>query len=124
MLNHTLYQLVIATTVNLLVYEIKASTSEKGKERASSATATSFELVKTIERPTLPGNFAGSNFRAARFHPTDSKTLYTVINTVPPRVRTKHSPRVAFICKWDTEKWEVVKLRKVGEKGATCFDIR
>lgn len=105
------------------MYTLKTTSSEKGKERAATPT-TSFELVKTIERPTLPGNFAGSNFRAARFHPTDPKTLYTIINTVPPRTRTKNSPRVAFVCKWDTETWEVVKLRKVGEKGATCFDIR
>jgi prolactin regulatory element-binding protein len=112
--------------VNLLVYTLKTGSSEKGKERASSEStpATALELLRTVERPALPGNFAGSNFRAARFAPGDSTTLYTIINTVPPRTRTKASPRVAFVCKWDTEKWEVAKIRKVGEKGATCFDVR
>jgi prolactin regulatory element-binding protein len=115
-------QLVVATTVNLLVYSLKTTISEKGKE--TTPTVSSLSLAHTVERPTLPGNFAGSNFRTARFHPTDPRTLYTVVNTVPPRTRTKSSPRVAFVVKWDTEKWEVVKLRKIGEKGATCFDVR
>jgi hypothetical protein len=115
-------QIVIATTVNLLVYSIKISGSDKGKEKATLNTV--LELIKTVERPALPGNFAGSNFRSARFHPSDPTVLYTVVNTVPPRTRTKSSPRTAFVVRWDTEKWAPVKIRKIGDKGATCFDVR
>ncbi|KZT72696.1 WD40 repeat-like protein [Daedalea quercina L-15889] len=119
--------LVVATTINLLVYAVPSSDtqakSEKaaGKEKESALTA--LELLKTIERPTLPGNNAGSSFRSVRYHPHDEKVLYTLVNSVPPRTRTKSSPRRAFVCKWDTEKWEVTKIRKVGDKGVTCFDI-
>lgn len=117
---------MIATTVNLLVYALpdaltSATTSEKqaGKRREIE-----LELVNTIDRPSLPGTEAGSSFRSARYHPTDSTVFYTVVNTLPPRTRAKHSPRKAFICKWDTEKWEVTKLRKVSDRSVTCFDVR
>ena len=47
------------------------------------------------------------------------------MNTVPQRSRKKASgPRQAFICKWDTETWLVVKVRKVTDRGSTCFDVR
>jgi len=59
--------------------------------------------------------------------------LYTVINTSPRRARqTKSTTRPSFVVKWsipDTDnkdkenKWEAVKVRKVGDKGITCFDI-
>ncbi|EKM59434.1 uncharacterized protein PHACADRAFT_249924 [Phanerochaete carnosa HHB-10118-sp] len=116
--------LVLVTTVNLLVYALPApspaSTSEKaaGKQRASA-----LELVQQVDRPNLPGKDAGSSFRAARFHPQNPNILYTVINTVPPRTRTKNSPRRAFICKWDTNKWKVTNKRQVSDKGLTCFDV-
>jgi len=119
--------LVVATTVSLLVYALPPSEaqdkSEKaaGKEKENALAA--LQLLKTVERPTLPGNNAGSSFRSVRFHPQDEKVLYTLINAVPPRTRTKSSPRRAFVCKWDTEKWEVTKMRKVGDKGVTCFDV-
>jgi len=122
--------LVVATTVNILVYALPVSSDKttgkprskkSGKQKAEALPE--LELVTTVERPTLPGNDAGSSFRAIRFHPNDPKTLYAVINTVPPRTRTKHSPRRAFICKFDTETWEVSKLRKVSDKGITCFDV-
>ena len=50
--------------------------------------------------------------------------IYTLVNAVPPRTRTKSSPRRAFVCKWNADKWEVTKMRKVGDKGVTCFDVR
>ncbi|KAH9843963.1 WD40 repeat-like protein [Rhodofomes roseus] len=117
--------LVVATTISLLVYALPPSEgkSEKaaGKEKANALPA--LELLETVERPTLPGDNAGSSFRSVRYHPQDEKVLYTLVNAVPPRTRTKSSPRRAFVCRWNTEKWEVTKLRKVGDKGVTCFDV-
>ncbi|KAI0080678.1 WD40 repeat-like protein [Panus rudis PR-1116 ss-1] len=116
--------LVIATTVNLLIYNLPDDTdSEKkaGKHKATSSA--SLQLLKTVDRPELPGKDAGSSFRAIRFHPDNPKFLYAVLNTVPPRTRTKSLPRRAFICKFDTDTWKVLKVRKVSDKGVTCFDI-
>ena len=117
---------MIATTINLLVYALpdaltSATTSEKsaGKQKEIE-----LELVKTVDRPSIPGADAGSSFRAARYHPSDPTVFYTVVNTVPPRTRTKHAPRKAFVCKWNTEKWEVTKVRKVSDRSVTCFDVR
>lgn len=109
--------LVIVTTVNLLVYALP-DTSTNGKQKVSE-----LELVKTVDRPPLPGKDAGSSFRAARFHPNDSKVLYTVINTVPPKTRGKTSPRRAFLCRWNTDTWQVTKVRQVSDRGLTCFDV-
>ncbi|KAI0736108.1 WD40 repeat-like protein [Fomitopsis betulina] len=107
--------LVVATTVNLQVYALPKSDKAAGKEREG--TVTTLELLMTVERPTLPGDNAGSSFRS------DETVLYTLVNAVPPRTRTKSSPRRAFVCKWNTDTWEVTKLRKVGDKGVTCFDV-
>ncbi|CCM03377.1 uncharacterized protein FIBRA_05507 [Fibroporia radiculosa] len=120
-------RLVIATTVSLLVYALPsladAKESEKGSGKQKRTTTTELELLKTIDRPALPSANAGSSFRSARFHPHDEKVLYTVMNTIPPRTRTKSSPRRSFICRWNTETWEVTRLRKVSDKGLTCFDV-
>jgi prolactin regulatory element-binding protein len=110
--------------VNLLVYSFKTTASEKGKAKASVPISASLELIKTVDRPSLPGNFTNSSFRAARFHPSYENTLYTIINTVPPRTRAKHSPYTSFVCKWDTNSWEVAKVRKISDKRATCFTVR
>jgi hypothetical protein len=117
-------QLVVATTVNLLVYDLKSTASEKGKAKASAPISVSLELLQTVERPTLPGNFTSSSFRAARFHPTDEGTLYTVLNTVPPRTRARHAPYTSFVCKWDASTWAMTKARKISDKRATCFAVR
>ncbi|CAL1701567.1 unnamed protein product [Somion occarium] len=119
--------LVVATTIHLFVYNLpsavdgNAESKKTGKQKAPFLT--DLELLKTIDRPALPGKDAGSSFRAARFHPTDSKVLYTVINTIPPRTRTKSSPRRAFVCRFDTQTWQVTKLRKISDQGVTCFDV-
>ncbi|KAJ3558946.1 hypothetical protein NM688_g634 [Phlebia brevispora] len=120
--------LVVATTVNLMIYAVPSAseaddgTSEKqaGKQKEISL---ELDLVQTIERPTLPGTDAGSSFRAVRYHPSNPTVLYTVLNTVPQRTRSKHSPRRAFVCKWNTDNWEVTKLRKVSDRNVTCFDV-
>ncbi|OCH95959.1 WD40 repeat-like protein [Obba rivulosa] len=116
--------LVVATTVNLLVYDIEAiENTEKDLVTGDKEPLPELKLIRTIERPNLPGKDAGSSFRAIRFNPEDETTLYSVINTVPPRTRTKSSPRRAFVCKWNTETWEMAKARKVSDRGLTCFDV-
>lgn len=68
------------------------------------------------------------NFKAddvSRYHPADTQTLYTVINTVPPRgKKSKNASRQAFVCKWNTNTWAIEKMKKVGDRGVTTFDIR
>ena len=79
------------------------------------------------------------NFFLIRFHPHTHTTLYTIINTTLPRSRkTKTTTRPAFVVKWNVlasveandggkeeeTEWEAVKVRKMGEKGVTCFDVR
>jgi prolactin regulatory element-binding protein len=145
--------LVIATTHNLLIYALpsldsststpikgKGKNKKKGKQKSKSQSEPELELLQTIELPALPGGAEGASFRAARFHPHTPTTLYTILNTTPPRTRkTKTTTRPAFVVKWsvsapaditdvDDEKdkesvWEVGKVRKVGEKGVTCFDV-
>ncbi|OSC98694.1 WD40 repeat-like protein [Trametes coccinea BRFM310] len=116
--------LVVASTVNLFVYALPADEdgdASDGKKKGVEPAA--LELLQTIDRPDLPGKDAGSSFRAARFHPHDEKVLYTVMNTVPPRTRTKSSPRRSFICRWDTETWKMTKTRQVSDRQVTCFDV-
>ncbi|KAH9938495.1 uncharacterized protein B0H18DRAFT_1205723 [Fomitopsis serialis] len=104
--------LVVATTVSLLVYALPPSEAKgrvrrlPGRRKRTLCKRCSYEAV---ERPTLPGNNAGSSFRSVP--PQDGKD------------KNESSPRRAFVCKWDTEKWEVTKMRKVGDKGVTCFDV-
>lgn len=65
-------QLVVATTINLLVYALppKLDSIEKmGEKRAGKQKEiplSELELVKTVERPTIPGKYAGSSFRSLR----------------------------------------------------------
>jgi len=118
--------LVVATTVSLLVYALPPDETQKSKKASGKKKAISLadlKLLRTVDRPTLPGKYSSSTFRAVRYHPNDDKVLYTVVNTTPPRTRTKASPRCAFVCKWNTETWQVTRLRKVGDKGVTCFDM-
>jgi len=120
-------KLVVATTVNLLVYALPSPEVPKKSDKVSGkqkeVPPPELELLKTVERPVLPSKDAGSSFRAVRYHPQNDKIFYTVMNTIPPRTRTKSSPRLSFVCKWDAEKWEVTKARKVSDRGLTCFDI-
>ncbi|KAJ7667843.1 WD40-repeat-containing domain protein [Mycena polygramma] len=121
--------LVVATTDNLLVYalpsETKSSPSKDKKKGKQKATVLSdLELLQTVDPPAAVSGSTGSTFRAARFHPENAEILYTISNTVPGRSRTKKAaPRQAFVCKWNTATWAVEKVRKVGDKGLTCFDV-
>jgi len=46
-----------------------------------------------------------------------------VINTNPPRTRSKSAQRHGFICKWDAESWAIEKRRKASDRPVTCFDV-
>ena len=54
----------MATTINLLVYALPKSEKAAGKEKEGAPME--LELLKTVERPTLPGDNAGSSFRSVR----------------------------------------------------------
>jgi len=109
--------LVIATTVNLLVYSL--SGSKKGKEKES--LMLKLENPSIIERPKLPGGETGT-FRVAKYHPHHSHIFYTVINTTPAR-GAKSTQRKAYLIRWNAETWKVERMRKVGVKGLTAFDL-
>ncbi|KAJ7095233.1 WD40 repeat-like protein [Mycena belliarum] len=122
--------LVVATTDNLLVYALPAAASKdspsknkkKGKQKA--AAVPELELLRTVDAPAAVSGSTGSTFRAARYHPGNSDILYTISNTVPARSRTKKAaPRQAFVCKWNTTTWAAEKVRKIGDKGLTCFAV-
>ncbi|KAI0053079.1 WD40 repeat-like protein [Auriscalpium vulgare] len=119
----TVNSLVVATTINLLIYnlsESQASPKEgKGKERPSSSIV--LETPRTLELPKLPGGEKGI-FRVARFHPLDPRIFYTVINTTPAR-GVKSPTRKAYIARWNAETWKVDRIRKIGDKGLTTFDM-
>ena len=120
--------------MNLFVYSLPSS--KKGKEKEG--LALKLENPSIIERPKLPGGETGT-FRVARwglcpsafsfissesrYHPHMSRIFYTVINTTPVR-GAKSTQRKAYLVRWDAEKWNVERIRKVGEKGLTTFDLR
>ncbi|KAF8525358.1 WD40 repeat-like protein [Gautieria morchelliformis] len=107
--------LIIAATTHLEVYSLPKARSGKKKKLDA------LSLLRIVDPPTSPAQ--GLTFRAARFHPIQPETMYTVLNASPPRVRGKPSPRPAYICMWDTNTWQMIKMRKVAEKGVTCFDV-
>ncbi|KAH9062199.1 WD40 repeat-like protein [Lactarius vividus] len=109
--------LVVATTLNLLVYSLLGS--KKGKEKENAVLK--LENPTIIERPKLPGGDTGT-FRVAKYHPHDSGVFYTAINTTPAR-GTKASQRIAYLVRWNTDGWKVDRIRKVGVKGLTAFDL-
>ncbi|GLB33644.1 putative WD40 repeats containing protein [Lyophyllum shimeji] len=132
--------LVVATTLDLLVYALPTSTESpqtpsptksRGKSKGKKAKSTkqppgpsTLELLRTIGVPESAGGAGAGTFRSARYHPTNGDVLYSVINTSPPRTRkTKTPQRQAFVCKWNTKTWMVEKTRKVGDRGLTCFDV-
>ncbi|KAF8592380.1 WD40 repeat-like protein [Ramaria rubella] len=107
--------LVVAATTHLDVYSLPKT--RKGKTKKLDA----LNILRTVNSPTLP--VQGMTFRAARFHPINPEILYTVLNVSPLRTPGKTSQRHAYIYKWNTRTWQVIKLRKVAEKSVTCFDV-
>ncbi|KAF5370100.1 hypothetical protein D9758_001205 [Tetrapyrgos nigripes] len=125
-------QLIIATTANLQVYNLPSAEKtkpsptkgkKKGKQKSDSSSSVQLSLDRTIEVPESLGGSAGNTFRAVRFHPQDDGILYTALNTIPKRTRSKSTPKQAFVCKWNTESWTVAKTRKIGDRSLTCFTV-
>lgn len=57
---------MVATTVNLLVYALPSEEEGETTEKQKGSQHAPLELLRTIERPTLPGKDAGSSYRAVR----------------------------------------------------------
>ncbi|KAH9173431.1 WD40 repeat-like protein [Lactarius sanguifluus] len=97
--------LVVATTLNLLVYSLL------GKNPT------------VIERPKLPGGDTGT-FRVAKQGTIRTILVYFIpaINTTPAR-GAKASQRMAYLVRWNTDGWKVDRIRKVGVKGLTCLRL-
>ncbi|KAJ7591254.1 hypothetical protein C8J56DRAFT_887644 [Mycena floridula] len=142
---------VVVTVASLLVYALpsavdqtSSSPSKKKKKKKTASVSKvvpELELLRTVEIPDAVGGPGGGKFRSAkqvvlvkfrnpdllvnRYHPTDSRVLYTAINSSPVRTRkSKTASRKAFLCKWNTDSWTVEQVRKVGERGLTCFTVR
>nr|ANC28037.1 WD-repeat protein [Polyporus umbellatus] len=111
--------LVVATKSNLLVYSLPSQEKEKVDRPVE------LELAQTLNRPPLSGKDARSSFRAVRYHPSDSKTLYSVSNSEPSSSRTKSKASTphGYISKWNVDTWAVTKTRQVSDRGVTCFDV-
>ncbi|KAJ3811797.1 WD40 repeat-like protein [Lentinula aff. lateritia] len=121
--------LIVATTAELRVYTLPETKSaspiqskKKGKQKVSTSLP-SLVCERVVDIPSSLGGPSGSSFRAARIHPTLGTILYTVANTIPNRSRGKSTARQAHVLKWNTENWTVDKIRKVGDRGITCFSI-
>ncbi|KAF9780306.1 WD40 repeat-like protein [Thelephora terrestris] len=104
-------QIILITTANITVFPLP--NGNPGEP---------LEAIKTIPAPPMPDR--GLNVQI-RLHPSDENVLYTLSNSTASRakLRSKATPRQAYISKWDVNTWKVTKIRKVSDKGATCFDI-
>ncbi|KAJ3853001.1 WD40 repeat-like protein [Lentinula lateritia] len=121
--------LIVATTAELRVYtlpETKSASPTQSKKKGKQKVSTSLPSLvceRVVDIPSSLGGPSGSSFRAAKIHPTLGTILYTVANTIPNRSRGKSTARQAHVLKWNTENWTVDKIRKVGDRGITCFSI-
>ena len=121
------------------------SKSSKGKAKiaANNVPLPPLELIKILEKPNLPNLAEGSNvsFRAARYspyrvseltilnltypfryHPSNWTQLYAVMNASSPR--GTRGKRGAYVVRWDTNSWEIIKSKKIADANITCMDIR
>jgi len=128
-------KLAIITNKDFFIYSLPAAdapetTSSSGprtRSKAKGRTPTGsheLKLLKAFTRPDVSGEgFERTTLRACRFNPVMEDTIYTVSNTVPIRTKGRSKPKQGYICKWDASTWTIAKVRKVGEKGITCFDV-
>ena len=124
-----IFQVIVATTDKLLVYSLPATdappaspvgpktrSKKRQKQKSKEVNAASLKdmkLLKTVERPTLPGlnDEVSTTFRAVRcvacfypcllqrqsfilqcrFHPSSSDVFYTVLNTTSSGARKRGS---------------------------------
>ncbi|KLO18073.1 WD40 repeat-like protein [Schizopora paradoxa] len=128
-------KLAVATNKDFFIYSLPAAevnekssssgpkTRSKAKGRKNSKLEEQ-ELLEAFSRPDVTGDRTGNTtLRACRFNPVNDDIIYTVSNTAPIRTKGKSKPKQGYICKWNTTTWKIVKVRKAGEKGITCFDV-
>ncbi|KAI6164715.1 hypothetical protein EDD17DRAFT_1557576 [Pisolithus thermaeus] len=130
--------LILATSVNLLVYALPATLRSRGKDNQKNAIIDSLSLpelrlIKTLDVPTIPSIPVGAavTFRASRLHPSDVDLLYSVINVTLPRApKAKTAKKQAYILKWRVSAAGDVSFsaalegsRKISEGSLTCFDV-
>lgn len=135
--------LILATSVNLLVYALPAALRFGGKDNQENAiidnlhtlidTPPELKLVKTLDIPpisTIPTG-ATVTFRAARLHPSEVDLVYSVINVSLPRApKAKTAKKQAYILKWRVSAADdgafsatLEGSRKISEGSLTCFDV-
>lgn len=133
--------LILATSVNLLVYALPATLRSRGKEKNAIIdnlhtpidSLPDLQLVKTLDVPTISSIPVGATvtFRASRLHPSDVNLFYSVINVTLPRApKAKTAKKQAYILKWRVSAADDVSFsailegsRKISEGSLTCFDV-
>ncbi|KAI6105720.1 WD40-repeat-containing domain protein [Pisolithus sp. B1] len=113
--------LILATSVNLLVYALPATLRSRGKDNQKNAIIDSLSLpelrlIKTLDVPTIPSIPVGAAV-TFRYIQSDVDLLYSVINVTLPRApKAKTAKKQAYILKWRGS-------RKISEGSLTCFDV-
>lgn len=133
--------LILATSVNLLVYALPATLRSRGKEEDAIIdnlhtpidSLPDLQLVKILDVPTISSIPVGATvtFRASRLHPSDVNLFYSVINVTLPRApKAKTAKKQAYILKWRVSAADDVSFsailegsRKISEGSLTCFDV-
>lgn len=133
--------LILATSVNLLVYALPATLRSRGKEKNAIIdnlhtpidSLPDLQLVKTLDVPTISSIPVGATvtFRASRLHPSNVNLFYSVINVTLPRApKAKTAKKQAYILKWRVSAADDVSFsailegsRKISEGSLTCFDV-
>lgn len=133
--------LILATSVNLLVYALPATLRSRGKEKDAIIdnlhtpidSLPDLQLVKILDVPTISSIPVGATvtFRASRLHPSDVNLFYSVINVTLPRApKAKTAKKQAYILKWRVSAADDVSFsailegsRKISEGSLTCFDV-
>lgn len=133
--------LILATSVNLLVYALPATLRSRGKEKNAIIdnlhtpidSLPDLQLVKILDVPTISSIPVGATvtFRASRLHPSDVNLFYSVINVTLPRApKAKTAKKQAYILKWRVSAADDVSFsailegsRKISEGSLTCFDV-
>jgi len=129
-----------------LPLNIVARASGADDEKTHELELPHLDVATTIALPPLSVLGGGSQddesvrtFRAGRFNPTNSKTMYTVINSAPPPGRSRKSKveRKSYLVRWELaatggvvgasvgveETWHARKVKNIGKRAITVFDV-
>lgn len=109
--------LVVATSANLLVYALPDASAQK-------PSTSPLVLQHKVPIPHYFDATQKSSYRAVRFHPHDSTVLFALLNTIPQRAQKSKVPaRQAYMALISLKTGDVITMRKLADKGSTCFDI-